>query len=222
MNRKIFTTLALLVFATFGSSLVWTSNKGIDKNMEKGIGKKAAQTALDFYNKQTQTLVIKGKSLRIASDCSNFVRAVFWQASNGKLDLFEAARSSGAVSGSANGTTLISKFFEKNYRFGKKKFQVGDVVVFDNTYDKNKNQKRDDPYTHIAVVVKIDSDGTITFVHGNYGGKIKKGFINTQYKEYKKGNKLINTFLRKRYEWEKNLPSSANTAATLLRGFGGF
>ncbi len=44
--------------------------------------------------------------------------------------------------------------------------RVGDLVFFDNTYDRNKNGKWDDPLSHIAVVLEIDSDGTMILAHG--------------------------------------------------------
>lgn len=43
--------------------------------------------------------------------------------------------------------------------------EIGDVVFFDLTYDSNKNGKRDDRLTHIAVVTSVDDDGTIHMVH---------------------------------------------------------
>ena len=42
---------------------------------------------------------------------------------------------------------------------------LGDLVFFDNTYDRNNNKRLDDILTHIAIVVGIDPDGTIEMVH---------------------------------------------------------
>jgi len=41
----------------------------------------------------------------------------------------------------------------------------GDVVFFDDTYDRNENGRLDDDLTHLAVVEKIRDDGTLTLVH---------------------------------------------------------
>ena len=42
----------------------------------------------------------------------------------------------------------------------------GDVVFFDNTYDRNKNKRLDDSLTHIAIVVSVDTmDGS----NGSFG-----------------------------------------------------
>jgi surface antigen len=52
----------------------------------------------------------------------------------------------------------------------RKRPDVGDVAFFDNTWDRNKNGRRDDDLTHIAVVEKVERDGTITMIHlGNSG-----------------------------------------------------
>ncbi len=42
---------------------------------------------------------------------------------------------------------------------------VGDVAFFENTYDKNGNGRLDDPITHVAIVTRVDEDGTVTMVH---------------------------------------------------------
>lgn len=44
--------------------------------------------------------------------------------------------------------------------------RVGDLVFFDDTFDANNNRRVDDPLTHVAVVIDIDDDGTITMAHG--------------------------------------------------------
>ena len=44
--------------------------------------------------------------------------------------------------------------------------KVGDLVFFDNTYDRDGNGKADDELTHIGLVVAIDNDGTMTIAHG--------------------------------------------------------
>ena len=45
----------------------------------------------------------------------------------------------------------------------------GDVVIWDNTWDANGNgDANDDPRTHAGVVLAVDGDGTIHYVHENY------------------------------------------------------
>lgn len=44
--------------------------------------------------------------------------------------------------------------------------RVGDLAFFDNTYDRNGNGRWDDPLSHVAVVLSVDPDGTVTLAHG--------------------------------------------------------
>ena len=37
--------------------------------------------------------------------------------------------------------------------------------LFRDTYDRNRNRRRDDDLTHVAIVESVASDGTITLVH---------------------------------------------------------
>ena len=41
----------------------------------------------------------------------------------------------------------------------------GDLAFFDNTYDRNRNGRRDDELSHIAVVLEVRDDGNILLAH---------------------------------------------------------
>jgi len=44
--------------------------------------------------------------------------------------------------------------------------RVGDVVIWDNSWDANADGKRgDDPRTHAGIVLAVDGDGTIHYIH---------------------------------------------------------
>ena len=45
---------------------------------------------------------------------------------------------------------------DRNLVHHKKKARLGDLVFFDNTYDRNRNGRWDDPLSHIAIVIAID------------------------------------------------------------------
>jgi len=186
------------------------------------VAERAARVANGFLLQNVTTVRIDGHPVRIDHDCSNFVRAAYGVASNGKIDLFEKAIASGAVpSGVTSGVLLISRLFEANYRYGKKKVKVGDVIIFDDTWDKNNNRKRDDPYTHVGIVTDIRQDGTIEFVHGNVGRKIKRGYINFDHPDVARFNgKAVNSYLRVKYAWEEDF--TQNLTSHLVRAFGGF
>lgn len=46
--------------------------------------------------------------------------------------------------------------------------QAGDLIFWDNSYDKNGNGLWDDDLTHVGMVIKIDQDGLVHFIHNHY------------------------------------------------------
>lgn len=44
----------------------------------------------------------------------------------------------------------------------------GDILFFDNTYDRNGDRRWNDELTHAAIVVEVLANGTVTYVHHNY------------------------------------------------------
>src|SRR5262249_27235171 len=103
------------------------------------------------------TVRVNGKSFRY--DCSGYVRGMFWAAG---LDLM----SEGAGDTADNDGRVISKHVERHGQTHfRKKPRRGDIVYFDNTWDKNGNGLLDDPLTHIGIVEEVDEDGTIHILH---------------------------------------------------------
>jgi cell wall-associated NlpC family hydrolase len=102
---------------------------------------------------------------RFTGDCSGLVEAVY--AAEG-LDLRGALQQAaprerrGAkaawLAAQAEGTT-----------FGAEELPApGDLVFWHDTYDRNRNRKADDPFTHVGIVERVQ-DGTVHFIHR--GGK---------------------------------------------------
>lgn len=189
---------------------------------EAGLGQKAAQKALEFLEKHITHVNVNGTNLNIERDCSFFVRAAYWEGSGHTVDLFrESLATHSANANTSSGVVLLDSFFRKHHRYIKSNPKVGDLIIFDNTYDKNHNQKRDDYMTHVGIVTAIRKDHTIEFVHGNISRTIKKGYINLEHKDTSnfKGQP-VNSYIRPRYSWESN--PSHNLASYLVRAFGGF
>ena len=44
----------------------------------------------------------------------------------------------------------------------------GDLLFWDNTFDRSRNGRWGDQLTHVAIVVGVDEHGTISFLHHNY------------------------------------------------------
>jgi hypothetical protein len=95
---------------------------------------------------------------------------------------------------------------------------VGDLVFFHNTYDRNKNGKQDDQYSHIAVVVDVEPDGTIVMAH--HGSKRSYIRMNLDpelvHRKTDDDGKVLNSVLKYRYDapfdWPLRL-TSQNWAA---------
>ncbi|MCI0569247.1 MAG: CHAP domain-containing protein, partial [Myxococcaceae bacterium] len=75
----------------------------------------------------------------------------------------------------------------------------GDIVFFRETYDRNRDGKRNDGLTHVGIVEKVEEDGTVVFIHRGMRGVARSRF-NTERPDVRadaKGN-VLNEWLRRR------------------------
>jgi hypothetical protein len=96
--------------------------------------------------------------------------------------------------------------------------RVGDLVFFHNTYDRNHNGKQDDLYSHIAVVIDLEPDGTIVMAHhGSSRTTIRMNLDPERiHDKLDRDGKTINNVLKYRYDAPLNWPlrlTSQNWAA---------
>jgi cell wall-associated NlpC family hydrolase len=97
---------------------------------------------------------------RFSKDCAGFVMAVLADAG---LDLTASlpARERGE-----GGVSLLYRMARQRGLLHRHKVpQLGDLVFFDNTWDRNSNGRADDLLTHVGIVERVDPDGTVTLVH---------------------------------------------------------
>ena len=186
----------------FAIMMTACARRGLVRNPYKGMGSEAfprtEKQAWDNYGIAGGRLrgekiaicatgLLGQSSLRVDGeryryDCSGFVMAAHMSA-NVKL----------------NGSS--SQLYEKAQRahviHRKTRPYLGDVVFFDNTFDRNKNGRRDDLITHVAVVTAVDANGTIEMVHLG-GSGIKKLYMNLRSPDVHKSKDgtLLNSFLR--------------------------
>jgi len=111
-----------------------------------------------------EELFVNNRSFTI--DCSGTVMAIYWYAG---IDLAQA------FSGySGGGTERIYKYLrDKDLLYRTELPKPGDIIFWDNTFDKNGNGKLDDYLTHMGMVVSTDDKGNIEYIHDNY----RKGII---------------------------------------------
>jgi hypothetical protein len=93
-------------------------------------------------------------------DCIGFIEAVFYSAG------FDIQKEIARYPGN-NGVTKLYNYLNINKEVHRKKIpEVGDIIIWDNTWDFNNDGRfGNDPLTHAGFVTKVDSDGTIHFVH---------------------------------------------------------
>ncbi len=140
------------------------------------------------YLKQKAPLLFQGRTFRY--DCSGFVSFVY--AHLGYQMITPSA-------GRLNGVARIYRYAKHVKAFHKRKIpRVGDVIFWDKTYDINRDKKLNDPWTHIAIVESIASDGTVTYIH-NTKKNIIRGHLNLFHPDKKRNRygKVINSRLRR-------------------------
>ncbi len=106
-----------------------------------------------------------------------------------------------------NGVTILYKMGKYQFSLNNRKGKPGDIIVFDNTYDMNKDSKFNDELTHVAIVLSVDDKGTYTYAHiGSRGWTIAKMNL-IKKKVYKEGDYKYNDFLRKKESWHTKTPA---------------
>ena len=109
-------------------------------------GRRVARAAESFLGKKR--IVVDGQKQRY--DCSGMVCA---------------AHKKAGLPTSGSSRMLFEQSQDMNVFHKRKRPDVGDIAFFDNTWDRNKNGRRDDKLTHVAIVETVERDGTITLIH---------------------------------------------------------
>lgn len=107
---------------------------------------------------------VKVGSRSYPSDCTGLVEAVYAQAG--------ISMKSGSKPGD-NGVTALYRYALNHGRvYNGGKPTPGDLVFFRETYDQNKDGRRNDGLTHVGIVDQVDADGTVTVIH-----RVKRGVV---------------------------------------------
>jgi cell wall-associated NlpC family hydrolase len=124
-----------------------------------GVSRDARETVLAT----ARALVGKGKvQVKVGrnaypSDCTGLVEAVYAQAG---ISL------RGTSKPGDNGVTVLYRHALNHGRvYNGGRPVPGDLVFFRDTYDQNRDGRRNDGLTHVGVVDQVDSDGTVTVIH---------------------------------------------------------
>ena len=157
-------------------------------------------------------LVVNG--IRYPMDCTGLMRAAYafggvdlayrfpFYAGNGVQRLYLTLRDSGLL-------------------YATRYPAPGDLIFWDDTYDANGNGRADDQLTHVGMVVEVDGEGTISYLHYNYrrGPVVERMNLvrpDIEILVVKGGAVTFNSPLRMR----GSPPGPGITAAELFRVFG--
>lgn len=139
-------------------------------------------------------------------DCSGFVNAAYARAG---IDLE-----------GLNSAALFERAKKQGVFHRRRIPRPGDVVFFDNTWDRNGDRRFNDKLTHVAVVEKVDDDGTITMVHKG-GGAPSRTRMNLRHRHTHKADGVtLNSFLR--YKKSSDRRRVKHLTGELWRGFASF
>lgn len=165
--KRILPALALAagLFASCATVPGPERGRATDERLEKSadtgeltpVQKQLVEGAEKFV--RTGELTARGRTFR--KDCTGTVLAIYWYAG---IDLVSPlSRYSG------NGVKRLYSYLEDlNLLYSPELPAPGDIVFWDDTYDRNEDGKVNDPYTHAGVVVSRAGDGTVRYIHYNY------------------------------------------------------
>ncbi len=136
--------------------------------------KKALVEAAGIYRK-TQNLSVGDRKFNM--DCSGVVSAIYYYAG---IDLQKYYPKYDGTGTERIYSALEERKLLKKYWLP----EPGDIIFWDNTFDKNKNGKDDDRLTHIGMVVSCDKQGNIVYIHYHYEQGIVYEKMNLRYKNY--------------------------------------
>ncbi len=134
------------------------------------------------YNQSdTITNPFSKEKKKVNFDCSGFVNAVYWTA---------VEKPSITLQGSTENIHFILSKENKIYKNTSP--NIGDIIFFDGTTSPNKK------LTHSGIIINIDEDGTITYIHSSTSKGPILGYMNLKYPDLaRKDGKPINSYLRR-------------------------
>ncbi|MEL6348617.1 MAG: CHAP domain-containing protein [Myxococcota bacterium] len=149
---------------------------------------------------------LRGGNRTFRYDCSGLVNAAYARAG---IDL-----------DGLNTAALFQRAKKENRFHRRKNPRPGDIAFFDNTWDRNGDRRLNDRLTHVAIVEKVDDNGTITLIH-NGGKGVKRTYMNLRHKGVnKRDGVLLNSFLR--YRRSNDRRRTKYLTGELWRGFASF
>jgi peptidoglycan DL-endopeptidase CwlO len=144
-------------------------------------------------------------------DCAGFVEALFARAG---VNLLSEARPGDG------GVLAFSRYVKRHGRWHTRKLPTaGDLVFFHNSYDRDRNGKLDDLFTHVGIVDEVRADGTSQIIHSTNHGIVREPMNLLRPHELRdERGQLINAPLRRKLPREP--AHTPHLMSELFAGFG--
>jgi peptidoglycan DL-endopeptidase CwlO len=148
---------------------------------------------------------------RPTQDCAGFVEALF--ARVGVNLLAEARPGDGGV-------LAFARYVKRHGRWHtRKQPAAGDLVFFHNSYDRNRDGKLDDLFTHVGIVDEVRADGTSQIIHSTNHGIVREPMNLLRPHEIRdEHGQFINASLRRKLPREP--AHTPHLMSELFAGFG--
>jgi cell wall-associated NlpC family hydrolase len=193
MKKKRISRLAAFGFALC-AFFAWPLSAQTASEQKAPSPAAVVEAALSFLGRRE--ISVGGKNF--TDDCSGTVRAILYAAGYRiEPDLAKYPSRSATQS-------LYALFRAQNFlrdRDGQSGIKPGDILFWDNTYDRNANGLSDDELSHVGVAVAVSPEGDVDFVHYYYGRGVVLARLNliqpaAAYAERDGLQVLVNTTIR--------------------------
>lgn len=147
-----------------GTEPEWENSSKPDRAGLSAIQEELKASAAYYLGTTSGMLDAGGRSYCL--DCSGAVLAIYYRAG---IDLEKCY-----TGYEGNGVKRLYSCLRDYKLIGITRIpEVGDLIFWDNTWDRNEDGEFNDYFTHIGIVVDVDRKGNITYAHHNY----RKGII---------------------------------------------
>ncbi len=197
----------IVIFYIFLYSFAFAQNYGYDKKYqeqlnESGVAineeekkkvrediKKYANLYLDKHYKYNEkdelTHPVSKAKKSFNFDCSGFVAAVYWSSN---IAVFEKQ----AVLGESGVKTIYATLEKYKKIYNNSLPNIGDIIMFDRTTSETGK------LTHAGIVVDVDEEETVSYIHASTSKGIVLGYMNLKYPDLaRKDGKVINSYLKR-------------------------
>lgn len=160
-----------------------------DPDRERSL---VVEKARFLLSNRTHTFHAFGKSYR--ADCAGMVMTAY-SAAGAPLEPFLAADA-------PKGESLVSRLYRGLEERGRvhthKVPEPGDLVFFDNTFDRNRDGRANDRLTHVGIVETVKADGTVIVIHHARGGVLRTrlNLFHPKLRRDPKSGQTLNHYLR--------------------------